>query len=157
MKIDRYKRIADSSLLLNYPVSIQGQRIRQDNDVQYHLTIMWTRDLNHLTEIQRISKGIDWKILDPNTPIKFDQFHDSLGNTIHYIIKLVDNKVLDSYSPLFRHLTDSAGEYLSHITIDKETWERLKSKNPRTVKEGGIEFDFPCLMQGTRKIEEYMV
>ena len=155
----QYAAKANSGMMLGYPVKIGGQSHRPDNGMGYHSTIkVFDKDRDHLHQIHNLAQHLPLNSPDAkNTQIKFDVFKDREGNDVH-VVKLHGNSAekLKEHHAKFSHMGNPDGfEWAPHISVDKQTHDRLKSSGAKTAHEAGISFGNAELKQGPKTIKTY--
>jgi hypothetical protein len=154
-----YAKLANTGVLLGYPVSIGGQSHRPDNGVQYHSTIKYfDQAADHPHLIHGIARHLPLNPPDAkNTQIKFDVFKDRMGNDVH-TVTLHGNSAdkLKEHNGKFNSMGfPSNFEWKPHVSVDKATWDKLKSSGAKTAHEAGISFGPAVLKKGPKVLKTY--
>jgi hypothetical protein len=154
-----YAKLANAGVLLGYPVKIQGQTSRPDNKVDYHSSIkFFNPEVDHAHKIHEMAQHLPLNPPDAkNTQIKFDTFKDRMGNDVH-TITLHGNSAdkIKEHNAKFSHMGYPAKfEYTPHVSVDRATWDKLKSSGAKTAHEAGIEFGPAYLKKGPKVLKTY--
>ena len=154
-----YAKLANAGVLLGYPVKIQGQTARPDNKVDYHSSIkFFNPEVDHAHKIHEMAQHLPLNPPDAkNTQIKFDTFKDRMGNDVH-TITLHGNSAdkIKEHNAKFSHMGYPAKfEYTPHVSVDRATWDKLKSSGAKTAHEAGIEFGPAYLKRGPKVLKTY--
>jgi hypothetical protein len=154
-----YAQRANEGILLGYPVSIGGNSARKDNGIKYHSTIKYfDPQKDHLHKIHDVAQHLPLNPPDAkNTQIKFDKFKDRFGNDVH-AITLHGNSAekLKEHNGKFAHMGfPSTFEWTPHISVDRDTFDKIKSSGAKTAHEAGISFGSAELKHGPKTIKTY--
>ncbi len=156
---DQYAKLANEGLMLAYPVKIQGQEHRPDNNIMYHSTIKYfDPQKDHPHAVHNLAQHLPLNPPDAkNTQIGFDTFKDRFGNDVHTIV-LSGN----SAEKLKEHNGKFAGmgypsqfAWTPHISVDKATYDTIKASGAKTAHEAGIEFGPAVLKKGPQTLKTY--
>lgn len=155
----QYAKLANEGVLLGYPVKINGASHRPDNNIQYHSSIKhFDQTKDHPHSIHALARHLEFNAPDAkNTQIGFDTFKDRFGKDVH-VITLHGNSAtkLKEANGKFAHMGfPSKFEWIPHISVDKETHERLKNSGAKTAQEAGIEFGPAVLKKGPKVLKTY--
>jgi len=154
-----YKDIASQGLLLGYPVKINGSAHRPDNGIKYHSTIKF---FNHEKDDPKDVHKIASK-MGPHKPhpeevgITPDKIKSRAGDDI-YVIKLHGHHAdqIKERHKQFGHMGHKENyEFHPHISVDKQTHDRIKASGAKTAHEAGIEFEHPELKRGPKTMHSY--
>ena len=156
---EQYKKLANEGILLGYPVKINGQHARPDNGIHYHSSIkFFNKEKDHPHSIHALARHLPLNPPDAkNTQIGFDKFQDRLGNDVH-VVTLHGNSAekIKEHNGKFAHMGYPANfEYKPHVSVDKGTWDKIKSSGAKTAHEAGIEFGPAELKQGPKTLKTY--
>lgn len=155
-----YADAANKGLLLGYPVKIQGQGARPDNGIEYHCTIKYfDRDKACAAKINNLAKHLPLNPPDPKTTtVKFEQYLDRNGYDV-YVISLFGNSCekLKEMNGKFAGISGFNDEKPCnpHVSVDKATWDKVKSQNPQTAEQAGIQFGSASLFAGQKILNVY--
>lgn len=154
-----YAKLANEGILLGYPVKVAGQANRPDNGVGYHSTIKYfDREKDHPHTIHGLARHLPLNPPDAkNTQVKFDKFKDRSGNDVH-VVTLHGNSAdkLKENNGKFAHMGFPATfEWTPHVSMDKDTWEKMKNANPKNAHEAGLEFGNAELKRGPKTLKTY--
>jgi len=154
-----YAKRANSGMMLGYPVRIGGQDTRPDNGVGYHSTIkVFNPEKDHPHKVHELAQHLPLNAPDAkNTQIEPTTFKDRNGNDVH-VLKLKGNSAekIKEHNAKFSHMGDPQPyEYNAHISLDKPTWDKIKSSGAQTAHEAGIEFGNAELKRGPKTIKTY--
>lgn len=154
-----YAKLANEGMLLGYPIKINGQTHRPDNNIMYHATLKeFDKTKDHLHQIHNLAQHLPLNPPDAkNTQIKPEQFKDREGNDI-YVISLFGN----SAEKMKEHAGKFAGMgYKSdrvwnpHVSVDKATHDKIKANGAKTAHEAGISFEPAVLKKGPKTLKTY--
>lgn len=154
-----YAKLASEGILLGYPVQINGQTHRPDNNIAYHSTLKeFNKDKDHLHSIHELAQYLSLNPPDAkNTQIEPTQFRDRLGNDV-FVIKLKGNSAekMKEHNGKFAHMGHpSKFEWSPHVSVDKSTWDKIKSSGAKTAHEAGIKFGNAVLRKGPKTLKTY--
>lgn len=155
-----YAKLANEGVMIGYPVKINGQHRRPDNGVGYHSTVKFFDPAkDHPHSIHALARHLPLNPPDAkNTQIKFDTFKDRLGNDVH-VASLHGNSAnkIKEHNGKFAHMGFPAKfEYTPHISLDKDTWQKMKDSGAKTAHEAGIEFGHAELKRGPKTLKTYI-
>ncbi|HEY5235238.1 MAG TPA: polyphosphate polymerase domain-containing protein, partial [Rhabdochlamydiaceae bacterium] len=154
-----YKKEAAKGIMVGYPVKIAGQHARPDNGIHYHSTVkFFNPEKDHVHAVHQIAQHLPLNPPDArNTQIKPDQFKDKNGNDV-FVLTLHGN----SADKIKEHNGKFAGmgyptnyEFKPHVSVDKATWDKIKTSGAKTAHEAGIEFGNAELKHGPKVIRTY--
>lgn len=154
-----YKRLAEEGIMVAHPVSINGQDTRPDIGIGYHSTVkFFDPSKDHPTSIHDVARGLKMPIPDPHkTAIEPSTFKDRFGNDV-YVVKLHGEHAdqMRANNEKFSHMGFPVNyEFKPHISVDKNTWDRIVSSGAKTAHEAGISFGPAQLKQGYRVLTTY--
>ena len=154
-----YAARANTGLLLGYPVKIGGNAARGDNGIKYHSTIKYfDPERDHAHSVHNVAQHLPLNPPDAkNTQIKFDTFKDRFGKDVH-AITLHGNSAekLKEHNAKFAHMGfPSTFQWTPHISVDRDTFDRVKNSGAKTAHEAGIEFGPAELKRGPKTIKTY--
>lgn len=155
----QYAKLANQGILLGYPVSIAGQSHRPDNNIGYHSTIKYfDPSKDHPHAVHELAQHLPLNPPDSkNTQIGFDKFKDRMGNDVH-VITLHGNSAakIKEHNGKFAHMGfPSTFEWTPHISVDKDTHDRIKASGAKTAHEAGIKFGNAELKRGPKTLKTY--
>jgi hypothetical protein len=154
-----YAKLANEGLLLGYPVKINGSQHRPDNGIKYHSSIkFFNNEKDDPKEVHKIaSKMGPHKPHSEEIGITPDKIKSRAGDDI-YVIKLHGHhadQIKDRHKQ-FGHMGHKENyEFHPHISVDKQTHDRIKASGAKTAHEAGIEFGHPELKRGPKTIHSY--
>jgi hypothetical protein len=156
---EQYAKLANEGLLLGYPVKIGGAESRPDNGIHYHSSIkFFDPSKDHAHAVHHIAQYLSLNPPDAkNTQIEPGMFKDRLGNDV-YVLKMKGNSAekIKEHNGKFAHMGFPANyEYTPHISVDKETHDRIKNSGAKTAHEAGIEFGPAKLFRGQQVLKTY--
>jgi hypothetical protein len=160
VKAEDYQSNARKGLMISFPATVNGNKYRPDmNGIHYHTTIrQFDPKDNSAESVHKQASMIELSPPKDETPISFGHLTGRDGSKHHVIFlhgdyenkaKEYRNKIQES-SP-----KEETFEYKPHISVDQETWNELKFKNPKTVKEAGISFGDAEIHHGPEKKYSY--
>ena len=154
-----YAKLANEGLLLGYPVKINGSHHRPDNGIKYHSTIkFFNREKDDPKDVHKIaSKMGPHKPHPEEVGITPDKIKSRAGGDI-YVIKLHGHHAdqIKERHKQFGHMGHKENyEFHPHISVDKETHDRIKASGAKTAHEAGIEFGHPELKHGPKTLHSY--
>lgn len=155
----QYAKEANEGTLLGFPVSIAGQSHRPDNGVAYHSSIKYfNKDKDHFHSIHNLAQHLPLNPPDAkNTQIKFNKFSDRLGNDV-WAISLHGNSAekIKEHNGKFAHMGfPQTFEWTPHVSVDKSTFDKIKSSGAKTAHEAGISFGNAQLKKGPKVLKTY--
>jgi hypothetical protein len=156
---EQYAKLANEGILLGYPVKINGSDKRPDNGINYHSTIKYfDPSKDHPHAIHELAQHLPLNPPDAkNTQIKFDKFKDRMGNDVH-VITLHGNSAdkIKEHNGKFAGMGfPSTFEWTPHVSVDKNTWDKVRSSGAKTAYEAGIEFGSAHLKKGPKVLKNY--
>lgn len=156
---EAYKKLAQQGIMVAHPVSINGQSSRPDIGIGYHTTVkFFNPEKDHPTSIHDVARTL--KMIPPNpetTGITPDMFKDRFGNDV-YVIKLHGEHAdqIKANNSKFSHMGYPATfAHQPHISVDKNTWDRIVDSGAKTAHEAGISFGHAQLKQGHKVLATY--
>ena len=154
-----YAKRANEGVILGHPVKIKGQHARPDNGVHYHSTIKYfDAQKDHPHQIHNLAQHLPLNPPDAkNTQLKFEIFKDRMGNDVH-TVTLHGNSAdkLKEHNGKFAGMGfPSTFEWKPHVSVDKDTWNRIKDSGAKTAHEAGIEFGPAQLKKGPKVLKTY--
>lgn len=154
-----YAKLASEGVLLGYPVKIKGQTHRSDNNIPYHSSVkFFDSSKDHAHQIHALARHLPLNPPDAkNTQIGFDKFKDRVGNDVH-VITLHGNSAdkLKEHNGKFAHMGfPSTFEWKPHVSVDSDTWNKIKASGAKTAHEAGIEFGPAELKHGHKTLKTY--
>lgn len=154
-----YAKLANEGILLGYPVKIQGQSHRPDNNIGYHSSIKFFDPLkDHPHVVHGLARHLPLNPPNPkNTQIEPGQFKDRFGNDV-YVLKLKGNSAekIKEHNGKFTHMGFPATyAYEPHISVDKATHDKIKASGAKTAHEAGISFGPAELKRGSKTLKTY--
>jgi hypothetical protein len=154
-----YAKRANEGMMLGYPVKINGQHTRPDNGIGYHSTIkVFNPEKDHAHKVHELAQHLPLNPPDAkNTQIEPTTFKDRNGNDVH-VLKLKGNSAekIKEHNGKFAHMGDPQPyEYNAHISLDRPTWDKIKSAGHKTAHQAGIEFGNAELKRGPKTIKTY--
>lgn len=160
VKKEDYQSNAKKGLMLSFPATINGKKYRPDMPgIHYHSTIRQfdTQD-NTSDDVHKQASMIELTPPHEDTGISFGHLTGRDGSKHHVIFLNGDyeNKVKEYRNKIQeKNPVKDNYEYKSHISVDHETWNELKFKNPKTLKEAGIEFGNAEIHHGPEKTHTF--
>lgn len=154
-----YAKLANQGLLLGHPVKIKGKDKRTDNGVNYHTTVkFFNPEKDSQDDVHDAASKLEMHPPHPdNTDIETGTIKDRAGNDVH-IIKLKGphaDKIKEHHKK-FSHMGHKENyEFEPHISVDKDTHDRIKASGAKTAKEAGIEFGHAELKHGKKVLHSY--
>jgi len=154
-----YKKLAETGIMVGFPVSIEGRTHRQDNGIGYHSTVKFFDPAKDTTDqVHEIASKLPLNPPDPKkTRIEPGMFKDRLGNDV-YVIKLHGEHAdeIKSHNSKFSHMGfPSTFQYTPHVSVDKATWQQIVDSKAQNAHEAGIKFHPAELKQGHTTIKQY--
>jgi len=155
---EKYKSKAQEGSDLMFPVTIGGLTHRPDINVKYHTTIrLFDRKDDDQSKAHDTARKLNLVPPNPNeTAIEPTTLQGRDGNTMH-VLRLhgPHSERIKSYQPHFKGQGQDIPNFHPHITVDKDTWNKVKASGAKTAKEAGIEFHPAELRHGDRVISTY--
>jgi len=155
---ETYKRLAETGSIIGHPVTIKGQHSRSDNGIPYHSTIKLLTPHKDHKEAHEIASKHDLEPPKPeHTGIEPHTFKDRYGNDVH-VLKLygIGATQMKHHNDHFKHLgPKEAYDYSPHISLDHESWKKIKDSGAKTAKEAGIEFGPATIKRGHKILGTY--
>jgi len=154
-----YAKQANSGMMLAYPVKIKNQSHRPDTNTHYHSSIkVFDTAKDHPHAIHNLAQHLPLNPPDAkHTQIEPTQFKDKKGNDI-YALKLKGNSAekIKEHHAKFSHMGSPENYvYEAHVSLDKPTWDKIKSAGHKTAHEAGIEFGNAELKHGPKTLKTY--
>lgn len=155
-----YKKLAETGIMVGFPVSINGKTHRADNGIGYHSTVKFFDPSKDKPEaIHEIASKLQMTPPDPKTTkIEPGMFKDRNGNDV-YVLKLHGEHAdqIAGHNEKFSHMGYPATfKYTPHVSIDKATWEQIVDSKAETAHDAGIKFHPAELKQGHTTLKQYM-
>jgi hypothetical protein len=154
-----YAKLAGEGLMLGYPVKIDGQTHRPDNNIPYHSSIkFFDKDKDHPHAIHELAQHLPLNPPDAkNTQIEPGEFKARDGSTV-YVLKLKGNSAdkIKEHNGKFAHMgfpTDY--QYSPHISVDRALHDKIKAAGHKTAHEAGISFGSAALHAGPKTLKTY--
>lgn len=156
-----YKSFAEKGMDLMFLVRINGRATRPDIQLPYHVTIMlFDPKKDSKEEAHEIASKLSLNPPNPkNTLIEFGTMEGRTGYTI-YNVNLMgpeNERIEELYKKFSKMGFHNGYKFQAHISIDKDTWDDLKAKNPKNAFEAGIEFLPAELRQGDKILANYKI
>jgi hypothetical protein len=154
---EKQKSLAASGLMLGYPVSINGMTHRNDG-IQHHVTVKFFEGGVEPHVAHAASKALDFKKINPKTTyVGASKFPTRFGTEV-YVLTLHGQgvqHVADYNSKLNNVGTPSKYNFAPHITVDKHTYDYVKSSPGKTAEELNIKFGHPHLKKGPKTLSVF--
>ncbi len=153
-----YASLAQKGIMVAHPVSFSGKTHRDDIGVKYHATVKASdQDLTTPTEMHRAALQANFQPIDPKTTgIEPSTFKDRFGKDVHIIKLRTGNDSLKQANSHFEHIKQFKNhEFVPHISVDAETWHKIKNSGAKTAHEAGIEFGPAKLYHGQKELATY--
>lgn len=154
-----YKKFADNGMDLMYPVSVHGKTHRPDIDVPYHTSIkVFNPDKDAPHEMHRKSSQLKLSAPDAKeVEIEPSTLKGRAGNTMH-VLKL-HGKHADAIKEHHKHFVGHGHsenyDFHPHVTVDEESWHKIKNSGAKTAHEAGIKFHDAELHHKNKVIGQY--
>lgn len=141
---ETYKKFAEKGMDLMFPVRMNGVSDRPDIGILYHVTIkLFDAEKDTVKEVHEIAQNLSLVPPDPkNIEVETTTIEGRTGYTIH-VLKLhgPEIKDIEESHNQFKHLGyHNNYQFAAHISVDKETWDRVKESESKNAKDLGIEF-----------------
>lgn len=154
-----YKKLAETGIMVGYPVSINGKTHREDNGIGYHSTVKFFDPAKDKPEdVHAVASKLQLTPPDPrHTKIEPGMFKDRMGNDV-YVIKLHGEHAdqITDHNSQFAHMGFPATfKYTPHVSVDKKTWEHIVDSKAQTAHEAGMKFHPAELKQGHTTLKQY--
>lgn len=156
---EAYKKLAEQGMMIGHEVTINGQTHRPDINMPYHATVkVFNPENDHTTGIHGVARKLKFTPPSPeHTAIEPSQFKDRFGNDV-YVLKLHGEHAnqLKENNAQFVHMGfKTSYEFTPHVSVDKNTWDKIVQSGAKTAKEAGIEFGHAQLKQGHNTLVTY--
>jgi hypothetical protein len=156
---EAYKKLAEQGIMVGFSAKVAGNTHRPDNGIPYHSTVKFFDPEKDTPEnIHSIASQLKLTPPDPkNTKIEPGMFKDRMGNDV-YVIKLHGPHAdeIKNHNAKFSHMGYPASyEYQPHVSVDKQTWDKIVESKAQTAHEAGIEFGPAQLKQGHNVLHTY--
>jgi hypothetical protein len=156
---EAYKKLAEEGIMVGFSAKVAGQTHRPDNGIPYHSTVkFFDPSKDHPDQIHSVASKL--KLTPPdakNTRIEPGVFKDRMGNDV-YVIKLHGPHAdeIKGHNAKFSHMGYPANyEYSPHVSVDKQTWDKIVATKAQTAHDAGIEFGPAQLKQGQSVLHTY--
>lgn len=154
-----YKKLAQQGMMVAFPATVKGQTHRPDIGVGYHSTVkFFNPEKDDPKEVHSIASKLALNPPDPKqTKIEPGMFKDRFGNDV-YVVKLHGPHAdqIKDHNKKFSHLGHpETFEYQPHVSMDKDTWDKVVNSKAKTAHEAGIEFGQAELRHGHNKLATY--
>lgn len=154
-----YKKLAETGMMVGFPVSINGKAHREDNGMGYHSSVkVFDPAKDKSEDIHKIASGLKMVPPDPRkTRIEPGQFKDRLGNDV-YVLKMHgdDANGIKAHNEAFAHMGfPTSYQFTPHVSVDKQTWDNVVASKAQTAHEAGISFGHAELKQGHTTLAQY--
>lgn len=154
-----YKKLASKGVMIGFPATVQGKKERPDIGIGYHSTVkFFDPDKDDTKHIHDIASKLPLTPPDPKTTkIEPGVLKDRNGNDV-YVIKLhgPHADLIKEHNKKFAHLGPQTNyEFQPHLSVDKQTWDKIVASKATTAHEAGIEFHPAELKQGATKLATY--
>lgn len=141
---ETYKAFAQKGMDLMFPVRMKGISNRPDIGILYHVTIkLFDAEKDTTEEVHEIAQNLSLNPPDPKkVEVEPTTIEGRTGYTI-YVLKLHGPEIKDikENHDQFKHLGyHNNYVFAAHISVDKETWDRVKESGFKSAHELGIEF-----------------
>lgn len=157
--LDSYKKYAERGMDLMFPVSIAGQTHRPDIKMPYHTTIkLFDPSKDSHEKVHEVAQKLK---LHPPRPEEVHIEPATLRGRDGYIMHVIrlhgpHAENIKEHNKQFSNMGYQQNyEFHPHITVDKDTWDKIVANKYRTAKEAGIEFKPASLMQGHKELATY--
>lgn len=156
---DQYKKFAQSGMDLMHTVKIGGKTHRGDIGIPYHATIkLFDPKKDKVDQIHDIASKLHMPPPDAKqVGIEPITLRGRTGYLIH-ALKLTGphaDQIKQNHEK-FKDIGVKFGhEFHPHISLDQETWSKIKESGARTAHEAGIEFGHAVLMAGPKTVSQY--
>lgn len=153
-----YKKLAEKGLMIGHPVKIKGQDNRPDIGIPYHSTIkFFDADKHTPGQVHEVANKLKMNPPDPKkTHIEPGQFKDRFGNDVHVLkLKGPHADEMKEHNKKFSHMGNDKFDYHPHISVDKATWDKIKSSGAKTAQDAGIEFGDAQIRSGHNVNHDY--
>lgn len=154
-----YKDLAEKGIMLAHPVTIGDKTHRPDINLPYHSSIkVFHPEKDSSAKAHDIASKLDMSPPNPkNVNITPDTFKDRLGNDIH-VLKLRGSSPdkMKEHNSKFSHMGYPAKhDFQAHVSVDKDTWHKIKNSGAKTAHEAGLKFGPAQLYQGHKILHTY--
>jgi len=155
---EAYKKLAASGMGLMYPVTINGQT-HTNKGTPHHATVkLFNKEADTPERAHQTASGLNFTPINPeNVQLSTDKFKDRFGNDVH-VVKLhgPEAENIKQHHKAFEGMGfKTPYEFAPHISVDEDTWNRIKQTNPKNAAQAGIQFGSPELKVGHDVIQTY--
>jgi hypothetical protein len=156
---EKYKNKAKEGSDLMFPVTIGEATHRPDIGVRYHSTIkLFDRQKDDQSKVHDRARQLNLVPPNPNeTHIEPTTLQGRDGNTMH-VLRLHGphaDRLKEYHQQHLKGIGEEMQNFHPHVTVDKDTWDRVKNSGAKTAKEAGIQFHPAELRHGDRVIATY--
>jgi hypothetical protein len=156
---EAYKKMAEQGIMVGFPAKVAGNSHRPDNGIPYHSTVKFFNPEKDTPDaIHSVANKLKLTPPDPKqTKIEPGMFKDRMGNDV-YVLKLhgPHAEEIKGHNAKFSHMGYPANyEYQPHVSVDKQTWDKIVASKAQTAHEAGIEFGPAQLRQGHNVLQTY--
>jgi len=156
---ETYKKYAQKGIDLIYPVSINGETHRPDIGVRYHNSIkVFDADKDNKDHIHEKASQLNLNPPDPkDVQIEPTTLQGRGGYKMH-VIRL-HGPHAEQTQQHNAHFNGMGFEqnyvFHPHITVDENTWNRIRLSGAKTAEEAGIKFHNAELRHGPAVVQTY--
>ena len=157
--VSQYTKLANSGMMLAYPVKVNGKDKRPDNNVIYHSTIkLFDPAKDHAHKAHEIAQHLPLNPPDAkDIEIEPVTLQGRTGYTMHALkLKGPHTEKMKEHNSKFTGMGFPQNQVFEpHITVDKDLWEHVSKNKIKTAHEAGISFGHAELRQGPNALKTY--
>lgn len=154
-----YAKLAQTGFILAHPVKIGGKDKRPDNNIAYHSTIkFFDKENDNAEHAHNAASKLEMHPPNPKeVGIEPKVLKDRNGNDV-YAIGLHGKHAdkLKEHHEKFGHMGHKENyKWGAHVSVDKDTHDKIKDAGYKTAHDAGIEFGHAELRRGPKTLHTY--